>query len=180
MPPSYDNRRAFLRMRAARPGTIADIVTDMNRHLTRDILHAGRFMTLFFMSIDIKNDSLCWVRAGHDPAILYDPYKDDYDMLSGEGIVLGLDENSVYRGNRRHGLKKGQIIIIGTDGIWESRNKKGEMFGKKRLMEIIRKNADTDADYILESVYDELELFTRGRRIEDDITLVVMKITDNP
>ncbi len=172
--------RAFLRMRAARPGTIAHIVTDMNHHLTKDILHAGRFMTLFFMSIDLKNDSLCWVRAGHDPAILYDPYKDDYDMLSGQGIALGIDEDSFYKGNRRRGLKKGQIITIGTDGIWESRNKKGEMFGKKRLMEIIRKNADKQADNILNSVYDELECFTRGRRIEDDITLVIIKITDNP
>jgi sigma-B regulation protein RsbU (phosphoserine phosphatase) len=39
--------RAFLRMRASQPGTISEIITAMNRHLTQDVLESGRFMTLF-------------------------------------------------------------------------------------------------------------------------------------
>jgi len=44
--------RAFLRMRASQPGTISEIITAMNRHLTQDVLETGRFMTLFYLSID--------------------------------------------------------------------------------------------------------------------------------
>ena len=44
--------RAFLRMRASRYGDISQIITEMNRHLTIDILDTGRFMTWFYMKID--------------------------------------------------------------------------------------------------------------------------------
>ena len=65
--------RAFLRMRASQPGTISEIITAMNRHLTQDVLESGRFMTLFYLTIDPEKKRLDWVRAGHDPALVYDP-----------------------------------------------------------------------------------------------------------
>ncbi len=38
----------------------------------------------------------------------------------------------------------GQILLIGKDGIWETHNESGEMFGKKRLSTLIRENAKVD------------------------------------
>jgi PAS domain S-box-containing protein len=57
--------RAFLRMRASQCGSISQIVTEMNRHLAQDVLDTGRFMTLFYMTIDVDRGDLRWVRAGH-------------------------------------------------------------------------------------------------------------------
>ena len=50
------------------------------------------------------------------------------------------------------------------------------MFGKKRLKEIIRKHHHASAASIINAVYEELSIFTMGRKSEDDITLVVVKI----
>ena len=168
--------RAFLRMRASQPGTMADIITAMNRHLTQDILETGRFMTLFYMTIDPAKDRIEWIRAGHDPAILYDPGRDTFEELKGGGLALGVNDTVDYQTNQTTGITDGQIIAIGTDGIWEARNKSGEMFGKKRFRAIIRKTSQTDAENILNAVYDELNQFTRGQKAEDDITLVVIKV----
>ena len=168
--------RAFLRMRASQSGTISEIITAMNRHLTRDILESGRFMTLFYMSIDPEKKHIYWVRAGHDPAIIYDPARDEFEELKGSGVALGVNEAFDYEENCRRGLTNGQIIAIGTDGIWEAVNREGEMFGKARFRNIIRKNADASAGDILNAVYSELDQYTRGQRSEDDITLVVLKI----
>ena len=131
--------RAFLRMRTSQPGTLSEIITAMNRHLTQDILESGRFMTLFYMTIDPENKTLEWVRAGHDPAIVYDPDKNRFHELKGTGIALGLDETIQYQSNRRSGVSNGQVIAIGTDGIWEAHNREGTMFGKDRFKDIIRK-----------------------------------------
>jgi sigma-B regulation protein RsbU (phosphoserine phosphatase) len=168
--------RAFLRMRASQSGSISEIITAMNRHLTRDILESGRFMTLFYMTIDPEKNHIDWVRAGHDPAIIYDPGLDEFEELKGSGVALGVNEGFDYKENHRRGLTNGQIIAIGTDGIWEAVNRQGEMFGKARFRKIIRKNAHAAAGDILNAVYSELGLFTRGQRSEDDITLVVIKI----
>ena len=133
-------------------------------------------MTLFYLAIDPIKRKLEWVRAGHDPAILYDPARDRFEELKGQGVALSIDEASEYRENGRSGLSNGQIIAIGTDGIWEAVNKEGQMFGKDRFRSIIRDNAKTGANDILNAVYDELSRYTRGQRSGDDITLVIIKV----
>ena len=168
--------RAFLRMRASQPGTISEIVGAMNSHLTQDVLETGRFMTLFYLTVDPQKDRIDWVRAGHDPAILYDPQKDAFVELKGTGVALGVNDAFKYTENRHEGLTNGQVIAIGTDGIWEAFNKKGAMFGKKRFKDIIRQNAGAGADDILNAVYYEINQFAEGQKTEDDITLVIIKI----
>lgn len=168
--------RAFLRMRASQPGTISEIVTAMNRHLTQDVLETGRFMTLFYLTVDPENDLLEWVRAGHDPALVYDPAQDVFEELKGMGVALGVDEGFSYQENHKTGIIDGQIMAIGTDGIWEAINTDNEMFGKDRFRDIIRRNAHAGASEILNAVYNELNQFTLGRKSEDDITLVIIKV----
>ena len=170
--------RTFLRMRSSQPGSIAQIVNEMNRHLLRDVLDTGRFMTLLYMTIDTDNGHVRWVRAGHDPAILYDPVQDKFEELKGVGVALGLDEKFAYEENLKTELASGQIIAIGTDGIWESFNRDGEMYGKERFHSIIRKNANAEeANDILNAIYNDLDSFRSGLKPDDDITLVVIRIT---
>ena len=168
--------RAFLRMRASQPGTIAEIITAMNRHLTQDVLETGRFMTLFYLTIDPENDRIDWVRAGHDPAMIYDPGRDEFTELKGDGVALGVNEDFDFQENSKSGLANGQIIAVGTDGIWEAVNSQGEMFGKERFRSIIKANARAGSSDIVNAVYNELNQFTRGRKSEDDITLVIIKV----
>jgi len=168
--------RAFLRMRASQPGSISEIVTAMNNHLAQDTLDTGKFMTLFCLTIDPERQYLDWVRAGHDPALIYSPEQDEFEELKGIGIALGVSDGFKYAENHKTGLRNGQIIAIGTDGIWEAFNRDGEMFGKARYQDIIKKNADKSAEEILNAVYHELSEFTLGKKSEDDITLVIVKL----
>jgi len=78
--------RALLRQRTSLPGSIADIVTDVNRELAVDVAESGNFMTLFYLTIDIHRRKIQWVRAGHDPAIFYDPTTDTFEDLQGKGV----------------------------------------------------------------------------------------------
>jgi sigma-B regulation protein RsbU (phosphoserine phosphatase) len=168
--------RAFLRMRACQPGKIADIVSDLNRHLTTDTRRTDSFMTLFFLSLQVRDQRIQWVRAGHDPAILYDPVTERIETLWGSGLALGLDKSVVYASMEKEGIAPGQVIAIGTDGIWEARNAQGEMYGKQRLNDILTHNAHLAAETIVQAALDDLQQFTQGTMPEDDKTLVVVKI----
>ena len=136
-------------------------------------------MTLIYLTIDRPNRRLQWVRAGHDPAILYDPSTDTLEELRGTGIAVGVDDTWQYEENEKPGLKKGQIIMLGTDGIWEARNQKGSMFGKNAVYEIIRQNAEADASTIQAAIIDALTTFQSGTDLEDDVTLVIIKIEND-
>ena len=169
--------RAFLRQRSSLPGNLADVVSDVNRQMTRDFGESGSFMTLFYLTIDASNMCLNWVRAGHDPAILYDPASDTFGELRGEGMALGVDADGRYEQFQKTGLKKGQIIVLGSDGLWEARNPKGEMFGKEPIHQIIRRNPQAGAREILTSSFNAFNVFLGDRAPEDDVTFVVIKIT---
>jgi sigma-B regulation protein RsbU (phosphoserine phosphatase) len=169
--------RAFLRQRSSLPGNLSDIVSDVNRQMTRDFGESGSFMTLFYLTIDTSNICLYWVRAGHDPAIFYDPETDVFEELRGAGIALGVDADGRYEQFQKTGLKKGQVIVLGSDGLWEARNPKGKMFGKEPIHQIIRRNPRAIAREILTSSFNALNAFLGDRAPEDDVTLVVIKVT---
>ena len=170
--------RAFLRQRSALSGSIAQIMADVNHLLALDVEETGGFMTLFYLSIDIAKRQLNWVRAGHEPAIFYDPKTDTFEELRGEGTALGVDPEARYLENEKGELAEGQIILLGTDGIWEARNPASEMFGKEPIYRTIRENPSASAKEILTSCFDALKLFLEKQTPEDDITLVVIKVRD--
>ena len=69
------------------------------------------------------------------------------------------------------------MIMIGTDGIWEAQNRQGEMFGKERFKDVIRRYADQPAEKIIQAVMEQLDNFRHPLETTDDVTLVVAKIT---
>jgi sigma-B regulation protein RsbU (phosphoserine phosphatase) len=61
---------------------------------------------------------------------------------------------------------------------WEARNLQGEMFGKEPIYDIIRNNSALSANEILNAMTEALKSFQKGAKIEDDITPVIIKISD--
>ena len=115
----------------------------------------------------------------HDPAILYDPRSDSFNELGGSGIALGVDAEWIYEDNKKTDFSNGQIIFLSTDGIWEARNKKGDMLGKEPILNAIRQHSSSDSEQIINAVFDTLDEFIKDAKIEDDITSVIIKCTDD-
>jgi len=168
--------RSALRQRLALPGSTAQIIADVNRQLAGDFAESGQFVTLFYLAIDPARQILEWVRAGHDPAICYDPAANDFLELSGSGMALGVDKQCQYEINRKEDLSRGSIIVMGTDGVWETRNESGQMFGRTAIYEIIRNNSAASAGSIMEEIFDRYKKFRKAAQPEDDVTLVVVKL----
>lgn len=168
--------RSALRQRASHSGGADQIIGDVNRQISFDVGHSGEFITLFFLVMDPFGMELEWVRAGHDPALLYDPATDCFEEMGGSGMALGVDEKCSFTCNRRTGISDGQVILLGTDGLWEASNTRGDRFGKKPIYDAVRKNAASSAAEILEAVLGAVEKFQAGARTEDDVTLVILKV----
>ncbi|MBW2409132.1 MAG: serine/threonine-protein phosphatase [Deltaproteobacteria bacterium] len=88
----------------------------------------------------------------------------------------GVVEDYAYKEYTLEGWPTGAIIIIGTDGVHETRNADGEMFGMNRLRDIISANAAESAKHIQDKVIQTLCSFQGNAPQEDDITLVVLKL----
>jgi len=169
--------RALVMLRASMPGPSASIINDVNKHLSLDTYETGNFMTFFYCELNELSHEISWVRAGHDPAIIYDPESGEFDELKGQGLALGLDYDFEYEESQRL-LSLNQIILIGTDGIWEMRNEQGEMFGKDRLKKIIGDHSSVTAKEMLALIGNSLEVFRGSTQLEDDVTMVVIKVVE--
>jgi len=132
-------------------------------------------MTLFLCEIDVDDHWVRWVRAGHDPALIYDPETDSFDELAGIGLPLGVFEDSRYQTLTRE-IKPGQIFAIGTDGIWETTNAQGQPFGKARFKDVIQAHPSESAAKILTRVINAVDGFAGNSEKSDDVTLVIIKI----
>ncbi|MBL0714554.1 MAG: SpoIIE family protein phosphatase [Desulfosarcina sp.] len=169
--------RALLRMRAAQCGTPTQILNEMNLHFSRDLQPTGIFMTLFFMRILPQTGTLQWIRAGHLPAAVYNPADDSFSELMGRGMALGVDPHFSFQ-EYNTPLIPGQIIAVGTDGITETKDPQGAFYGQERLQATIRSHAAETADAIIAAVLDDLGRFAAGRKLEDDVTLLILKVED--
>jgi phosphoserine phosphatase RsbU/P len=167
--------RAFIRTRAAQPGRVSQVVSQMNRDIALDMGDSGHFMTLFFIEIDPRHGTAHWVRAGHEPALMYKPEEDRFEDLVGLGLPLGVDKSFGYTDYEIEDLSAGTIIALGTDGIWEASDAGGHAFGKERFRQIVRASAKENSAAILQNVFDEVNHFSKGLTPHDDITLVVIK-----
>jgi sigma-B regulation protein RsbU (phosphoserine phosphatase) len=167
--------RALLRSRSDLPGSVGDFLNHVNRHLSQDAT-GGRFMTLHYMLFDTQAGRVRWACAGHDPAIVYDPASGAFSEWGGGGIPLGIDGRWQYEELGPEPLRTGQVIVVGTDGIWEARNQCNEMFGKDRLRAVISARHEHSAEAINQAITREVSTFRGEHTQEDDITLVVLKV----
>jgi sigma-B regulation protein RsbU (phosphoserine phosphatase) len=168
--------RALLRSRLDQPGTLAEKIADVNRLLCSDTVPSGNFASLFYLVINSAKRELKWVRAGHDPAILYYPRRNHYGELKGEGLVLGFDANYPYCANSLQVEQDELIILIGSDGAWEVENVHGEQFGKQRIKDLIALHHPLPPAQLLQVIIEAIEQFRKPHPQDDDITLVAINM----
>ena len=170
--------RSLLRARAMQQGQLAQVVNDVNLLLHMDIKESGHFVTLFYMSIDGPAKKIEWVRAGHPPALLYDPVKDKLISLYGEGVALGVDPDYCYKSNSRTNLPAGAIVLIGSDGLWEMESGADRTSCKKILTGLVRKHRDDTAEMISQVIKKQVSLCCEKQALQDDVSLVVVKFAN--
>ena len=167
--------RAMLRSNIRHfPGELSKIMKDFNNELTADS-EPDKFITLFLGVLDTKKRTLTWASGGHDPAIHYKAADGKTEELAAEGIPIGFLSDFDFGTSGPVELKKGDILLIGTDGIWEAEDEREEMFGKQRLYDIVDGNRDKSAEEICRIIVDSVVDFCRPKKPEDDITVIIIK-----
>ncbi|MEF2232124.1 MAG: SpoIIE family protein phosphatase [Pseudodesulfovibrio sp.] len=164
--------RGQLHSLAGAPMAAEERIRTVNNVLSRDLDGTGRFLTLFYLHLTGGSGRVRWVRAGHDPAVRFDPATGAFGELGGSGLAMGVLEGYAYESHEAE-LVPGEVVVMATDGVWEARNADGEMFGKQRMLAIIRESAHKCALEIRDAIMSAVDEFQDGQ--QDDIAVVVVK-----
>jgi sigma-B regulation protein RsbU (phosphoserine phosphatase) len=167
--------QGILRSRSRESGSLADLLTHMNELISAQ--QTDRFMTMLLLGVDAKRKELRYAAAGHEPPLVYDPHKDEFLDLPRGQMALGVIDGVVYKERMVKDLRPGMVIFAATDGVPESRNAEGELYGFERTKEAIRKLAEYPAEKIRKLLLCQLAIFVGDAKPDDDVTFVVVKVT---
>ena len=158
-----------LRINAVGESDAAVILERVNRSLCND-LDEGMFVTVALIVLDPKDGSMQVARAGHPPPLLREATGRIVELGADGDAPLGVDPDSTFR-EKRYELKRGDVVLIFTDGVTEAQNRKDELFGDARLSESIRRGGQAP-ESVRDAVLADVEAFVAGHSQNDDLTLV--------
>jgi sigma-B regulation protein RsbU (phosphoserine phosphatase) len=146
-------------------------VDDVQRLLSMD-MPEGRFVTAFIGMLHASGE-LEFLSAGQGPILLYDRSSDSFEELPTQGLPLGLMPEEAYEPAVQRRLEEGDMLILLTDGFYESERADGVAFGSQRVEAVIRRLRDDSAENIVRALAEEVATFTHGVPQMDDLTAVI-------
>jgi sigma-B regulation protein RsbU (phosphoserine phosphatase) len=168
-------RTMFMAERLVAPNA-AELLAKLNDLLHDDLECAGHFITACCAIFDAPTRVLSYANAGHPPALLLRAAEGKCTTIDADGMLLGIQKHVDFT-DVKVKLETGDIVVFYTDGITEMENKTGESFGTVRLGEAVAAHRAEDPEVLVAEVLLTLEAFAGGMQAEDDLTLVVMKLT---
>ncbi len=156
-----------------------EMLVKMNSLLAKSLTEK-EFVTATVGTIDTAKGELLIARAGHTPVII--GRKGDVMRLTPAGIGLGMSGNEKFSSvleEEKFLLQEDDLIFLFTDGVTEAQNKYDDLFGTKRIENILKENAGKLPGEISEIVITEVTLFSKDVPQRDDITFVIFKFKRN-
>jgi serine phosphatase RsbU (regulator of sigma subunit) len=139
----------------------------------RDSVPRARYATAFLARLEPASGRLLWVNAGHPPALIVRA-GGAVEPLGTGGLPLGLLEGAAYEA-RETWLSPGDRLLVFSDGVIESTDRRGEELGTEGLLALARAGAQEDAAELARRLCRELEARAGGAPARDDRTLLVLE-----
>jgi sigma-B regulation protein RsbU (phosphoserine phosphatase) len=156
--------------------SLSFVTSKINNIIHRNTGH-DKFITFFAGIIDIENYTFTSVNAGHNPPYLYRANDSSLKLLEKGGLILGMMANMSYE-QEMNQLHSGDWIIMFTDGISEAMNENEEEFEEHRIETVIKQNIEVSAEKMKDNILAAVKEFTAGTPQSDDITMIIVKVTN--
>ena len=166
---SYSLFRTYALEHPARPELVLAAV---NRRILIDT-DTGQFVTVFYAILDPATGELTYSNAGHHPPLLLGSTdSDELQLLHRTGMALGVLQEAVWERRTIH-LRRGDTLVLYTDGVTDAQNVGGEFFGQDRLLAAVQASRGQTAARVQENLVAQVAEFVGDAPQLDDIALVV-------
>ncbi len=150
---------------------------DQIKH-TNNVLRASiprkSFITMLVACLDARDRSVTLSNAGHCYPLVYRNADHRAEMLEVRGMPLNFTDVLMVQ-ERKIPMESGDILVLYSDGVNEAQNGVQEMFGIDRLRAVIEAGGEQPPPTLLQSILDEIRLFSKGVPQSDDITVLILK-----
>ena len=149
----------------------AEALNQLNKYLCEKTT-SNRFATLFLFVLDRAGVGQ-YISAGHNPAYLFRAASGEIEELPSNNLLLGAFDSVCFQSAPLE-VRKGDMLVVYSDGLMEAEDADGEMLGEERVKEVIRREAPAGALHLESKLLEAIQRFTRGHPQTDDITLLLV------
>lgn len=173
--------RSILKTVAPHESSPLKLARELNRLLVAD-LSRGLFITLFYAVINVKNRTMTYTSAGHNPVLVWQAQKRRCLPLELRPpcLPLGVDGSGLFDRlvqERTIALKPGDAVVLYTDGLTEAWNDEREEFGLDRLTEAVTASVELGgAADLIQGIDRALIRYCGELHQNDDLAVVTMKV----
>jgi len=151
----------------------SEILKKVNGVLRENLARLGSDHYMTMMAIRFDKTEMT-VAGKHQDIVVYRSAFNRTEHIETSGTWLGVtDDIDKYIEDTAVRIDKDDLVLLFTDGITETMNDKGEMFGQDRLENALHQFADLPVIKILEKIMSEVNAFQKEQL--DDMTLVVIR-----
>lgn len=155
-----------------------EMVAQMHRAMAAD-LGGSSFITMAYGILEPGGRGVDWVRAGHNPALVWRAATGQVESLLPSGMAVGFPAQDQFLRvltPMRVQLHPGDIFLLYTDGITEAMDPGNVEFGDDRLLALIGRSASAGPDALVQAILAEVAAHRRGRAQLDDYSLIVIGV----
>lgn len=158
---------AFYAM-TAKQASVSDLAAEINYKL-QGLLPSNMFFCAAILELSANGDRLSYWVGGINDLLLVSPEGGVVERLEAQHMPLGvLDAHEFDATVDVVNPAAGTRMVIYTDGIIESQNEQGEMFGEERLEALLAEPVDSYIDLISDTVTE----YREGGEQTDDMSMV--------
>ena len=165
-------------MQAIQSASPADLLTRVagftNDYIARLHGRTNMFATVFLASLDPYSGELVYVNAGHEPALTI-AADGTIEELRPTGPALGMLPDSHFTAVTRT-LERGHSLLAFTDGVVEAHSPTGDVYGGKRLREVLLAQRGNSASQLVSAVLDAVQTFGGHSEPHDDVTMLAARL----
>ncbi|XDD49717.1 PP2C family protein-serine/threonine phosphatase [Leptospira sp. WS92.C1] len=150
----------------------AKILSELNNRMFQVL--EKNFISAFVCLYDLEKEEFRYSIAGHPPPVLIREDPGEPEFLKGRGMILGMVK-SIEPETYTVALKTGDRFFFYTDGVTEALSPEREMFGDKRLLEVLKNNFSRNPRNLNEEILSTVRSFSSSK-IPDDLTYLTVDI----
>ncbi len=154
----------------------AELLQRTNKALCRRVGDSGRFVTLFLVMIDTKQECFRYASAGHNPPFLIGhDGKRVARLTSDTGLPLGVLQDCVYK-DVTLPYQPEDTLLLYSDGVTEALDNSNALYGEKRLLSFLKTARQCALSELLQRLEEDVAAFTQQDTLADDMTAVAVRI----
>ncbi len=161
--------RTLIRATGVKGDSVSECMRYVNNLLCKESV-SSMFVTVFYGILNTQTGEVDYVNAGHNPPYILSANRISMVEMT-NGLPLGVIEDVSFE-SKRIQLKKGEQLLLFTDGVVEAFNLEETAYGEERFENFLNRSLNLSVETIIKKSFTDVADFVGSAPQSDDITLL--------